>query len=296
MRLHKLSLICLFAFIPSIGKCAYKSVINPYTGQPDLVGISTTTTLITNLTGSKVLVSSGSGAVAESGVSTTTLSYLDTTSSIQGQINGKLNTANPSYTGTMTSPLTASLALVTDSTNHISTSATTSTELGYVSGVTSGIQAQINGKAPLASPVFTGTPTADAFIINTATFTKESVKREITMTVDGANAVITTGKHDLGVRVPSNMTLTGWEIKSYPQTAAGTLKVDVWYKAFGSFPTQADSIVGSSTPTLTSSYISSGTVSGLTTTSLAEQGSIDLNFQTVTVTTHTVFTLFGTTP
>ena len=36
----------------------------------------------------------------------------------------------------------------------------TSTELGYVSGVTGAIQAQLNGKAPLVSPALTGTPTA----------------------------------------------------------------------------------------------------------------------------------------
>ena len=123
----------------------------------------------------------------------------------------------------------------------------------------------------------------------------QSVKREITLTVDGANAVIATGKKDLGVRVPSNMTLTGWELKSYPQTSAGTLTVDVWYSAFGSFPTQSNTIVGSSTPTLTSGYISSGTCSGWT-TALSEGGSIDLNFQTVAVSTRAVVTLFGTTP
>lgn len=34
------------------------------------------------------------------------------------------------------------------------------TELGYLAGVTSGIQMQLNAKAPLSSPGFTGTPTA----------------------------------------------------------------------------------------------------------------------------------------
>lgn len=36
----------------------------------------------------------------------------------------------------------------------------TSTELDYVAGATSSIQTQLNTKAPLASPVFTGTATA----------------------------------------------------------------------------------------------------------------------------------------
>lgn len=56
--------------------------------------------LLLSLTGSKVLVSSASGAVSESAVSTTTLSYLDATSSVQTQINTKAPSASPTLTGT----------------------------------------------------------------------------------------------------------------------------------------------------------------------------------------------------
>lgn len=44
--------------------------------------------------------------------------------------------------------LTASRAMVTDGSGNDSVSATTSTEIGYVSGVTSAIQTQLNGKLP----------------------------------------------------------------------------------------------------------------------------------------------------
>ena len=43
------------------------------------------------------------------------------------------------------------------------------TEIGYLDGVTSGIQAQINDKAPLASPALTGTPTAPTATAGTNT-------------------------------------------------------------------------------------------------------------------------------
>jgi hypothetical protein len=46
--------------------------------------------------------------------------------------------------------LTASMALVSDATGVVTTSSVTSTELGYVSGVTSAIQTQLNGKANTA--------------------------------------------------------------------------------------------------------------------------------------------------
>lgn len=48
--------------------------------------------------------------------------------------------------GDITTNVTASRAVVTDASSNLSASATTSTELGYVSGVTSAIQTQIDGK------------------------------------------------------------------------------------------------------------------------------------------------------
>jgi len=45
----------------------------------------------------------------------------------------------------------------------------TTTELNYVDGVTSAIQTQLDAKAPLASPTFTGTTTAAALTVNNTT-------------------------------------------------------------------------------------------------------------------------------
>lgn len=45
----------------------------------------------------------------------------------------------------------------------------THTELNYVDGVTSAIQTQLDGKAGLASPAFTGTPTAPTAAVDTNT-------------------------------------------------------------------------------------------------------------------------------
>lgn len=54
---------------------------------------------------------------------------------------------NVSVLGTTTLAFSAARALVTDATGLISTSTVTATELGYVSGVTSSIQTQINAIA-----------------------------------------------------------------------------------------------------------------------------------------------------
>lgn len=55
--------------------------------------------------------------------------------------------------------ITASRALVSDANGIPTHATTTATEIGYVNGVTSAIQTQMNAKAPTASPTFTGTVT-----------------------------------------------------------------------------------------------------------------------------------------
>ena len=66
---------------------------------------------------------------------------------------------------------TASRALVSDGSGFITPATTTATEIGYVNGVTSAIQTQLNAKAPLASPTFTGTigtPLASSKVVTTS--------------------------------------------------------------------------------------------------------------------------------
>jgi len=83
------------------------------------------------------------------GVTATTaeINYLaGVTSAIQTQLDAK----GPAITGAATTidteNLTVSRALVSDGSGKVGVSATTSTEIGYVSGVTSAIQTQLSGK------------------------------------------------------------------------------------------------------------------------------------------------------
>ena len=61
--------------------------------------------------------------------------------------------ANPTFTGTATIPTAA----VTTFTLGGVTVTATGAELNYMDGVTSNVQTQLDAKAPLASPTFTGT-------------------------------------------------------------------------------------------------------------------------------------------
>jgi len=59
----------------------------------------------------------------------------------------------------VTSNLTANRALLSNASGKVAVSSVTNTELGYLSGVSSAIQTQLNAKAPTASPTFTGNVT-----------------------------------------------------------------------------------------------------------------------------------------
>jgi hypothetical protein len=79
---------------------------------------------------------------------TTELNYVDgVTSAIQTQINGKQATITGAATTIDSSNLTASRAVVSNGSGKIAVSAVTSTELGYLDGVTSAVQTQINSRS-----------------------------------------------------------------------------------------------------------------------------------------------------
>ena len=164
------------------------------TREPNLNGAATSIAQ-SNLTASKVLVSDALGKVAVSTATTTELGYLDgVTSSIQTQINAQVAVAGDTMTGALQLPaaaptadteatnkkyvddrdalkenviigaatsivqsnLTASRAVASDASGKVTVSATTDTELGYLSGVTSSVQTQIDAQVSAAGDTMTG--------------------------------------------------------------------------------------------------------------------------------------------
>ena len=86
---------------------------------------------------------------------------LDNLSSVGiAKFNAKQNTITGAATTIASTNLTGNRALISNASGKVAVSAVTSTELGYLDGVTSSIQTQLNAKAKLASPAFSGTPTA----------------------------------------------------------------------------------------------------------------------------------------
>ena len=100
----------------------------------------------TDLTASRALVSSGSGKIEVSAVTATEIGHLDgVTGAIQTQIDSKQATITGAATTIDDADLTASRALVSDSSGKVAVSAITSTELGHLDGVTAAIQTQFTG-------------------------------------------------------------------------------------------------------------------------------------------------------
>ena len=128
---------------------------------------------MSDLTASRALISDSDGDIAVSGVTTTELDILDgltattaelnimdgvtattaeinyvdgVTSAIQTQIDGKQATITGAATTIDDADLTASRAVISNASGKVAVSDVTDTELGYLDGVTSAVQTQIDGK------------------------------------------------------------------------------------------------------------------------------------------------------
>ena len=155
-------------------------------------------------------------------VSDVEIGYLDgVTSAIQTQLDAKAPLASPTFTGTVTLPSgTVTSTMILDGTianTDINASAAidwtklgisstvSSTEIGYVDGVTSAIQTQLDAKAPLAAPAFTGTASA----VN-LTISGDLTVNGTTTNINSTNLVVEDKNIVVGdVATPSDITADG---------------------------------------------------------------------------------------
>ena len=160
--------------------------------------VSTITT--GNLTASRALTSDSSGKVAVSAVTATELGHLDgVTSAIQTQFTGaetrRTNNIAGAISTVTTGNLTASRALASDGSGKIAISDVTSTELGYLDGVTSAIQTQLDAK------IATTTSAANDFVtftrldanIDVVSANATAVEARRVANIAGAVSTLTTG-------------------------------------------------------------------------------------------------------
>ena len=95
----------------------------------------------------------------------------------------------------------------------------TTVEVNYLSGVTSAIQTQIDAKAPIADPTFTGTATIPTAAITTGTVTTATITTANVTTIDFGDWTITEdagvlkfatgGVNKMSPDASGNLTVTG---------------------------------------------------------------------------------------
>ena len=149
-----------------------------------------------------------------------------------------------------------------------------------------------------------GTLTAERVLTDTATVTWDfgtagqakanasvgtsTIKRAITLVLDGGGQAITTGiKAD--VRVPYSGTITGWEIIS---SVSGSIVIDVWKDTYANFPpTVADTIAGTEKPTLSSASKNPDTTLSTWTTSVTAGDWIRFNVDSASTVTRVALSI-----
>lgn len=133
----------------------WTAIIDKGTANEEIVevtGVAGTTLTITRGVDGSTGVAHSSGAAFQHGVSARDFDepndHINATSGVHSHL---ATLASPTFTGTVTLPSTTSIGSVSD------------TEIGYVNGVTSAIQTQLDAKAPTASPTFSGTVTIGSY-------------------------------------------------------------------------------------------------------------------------------------
>ena len=143
-------------------------------------------------------------------------------------LDGEMLTKQATITGAATSVTSANLAvssaLVSDASGKIAASSTVSaTELGYLDGVTSGIQGQLNDKAPKASPALTGTATAvNLTVSGTTTLSSTTSIGNVSSTeigyLDGVTSAIQTQFTDAGTNLTNGLATKPTQTVGYKDT------------------------------------------------------------------------------
>lgn len=144
-------------------------------------------------------------------------------SALTSTVNGKQATITGGASTIASSNLTANRAVVSNASGKVAVSGVTATELGYVSGVTSGIQTQINGKVPTSRKVnnkaLTGDITLAASDVGAVPTSRTVNGHALTGNVTVTKSDVTLGNVDNVKQMPiAGGTFTG---VAYAQSANG---------------------------------------------------------------------------
>ena len=170
-----------------------------------------------SLTADRAVISNGSQKIAVSDVTSTELGYLDgVTSAVQTQIDSKQATLTGGASTIASSNLTASRALQSNGSGKVEVSDVTTTELGYLDGVSSAIQTQLDAKQASDAQLtdIAGlTPTDSNFIVGDGSnFVTES----------GATARTSLGLGSIATQAANNVSISGGAVTGLGSPSASS--------------------------------------------------------------------------
>jgi len=170
-----------------------------------------------SLTADRAVISNGSQKIAVSDVTSTELGYLDgVTSAVQTQIDSKQATITGGASTIASSDLTASRALQSNGSGKVEVSDVTTTELGYLDGVSSAIQTQLDAKQTSDAQLtdIAGlTPTDSNFIVGDGSnFVTES----------GATARTSLGLGSIATQAANNVSISGGAVTGLGSPSASS--------------------------------------------------------------------------
>ncbi len=171
---------------------------------------------------------------------TTTAQTLDISGNVD--VDGTLETDALSLNGVTVTSTAAELNILDGVTstaaelNILDGVTSTTAELNYVDGVTSNVQTQLNTKAPLASPTFTGTVTAAGLTVDTTTLVVDASNNRVGIGTSSPSADLSVGSTstssgDIHLRT----TKTAAAITP-SNTAAGGMDIGVGFASGGQGP------------------------------------------------------------
>ena len=184
---------------------------------------------------------------------TTTAQTLDISGNVD--VDGTLETDALSLNGVTVTSTAAELNILDGVTstaaelNILDGVTATTAELNYVDGVTSNVQTQLNTKAPLASPTFTGTVTAAGLTVDTTTLVVDASNNRVgigtaspysALTVDTANGIL---------NIANGNTSGGTKIQAWAATPAnGYLAIEGYDKEYVRINASGNVGIGTSSP------------------------------------------------
>lgn len=118
----------------------------------------------------EVLIGNGTGAIGSRPIDATPTAESDnliSSGAVAAALEGKSSNITGAASTVVSSDLTPNVVVISNDAGKLAASAITGTELGNLSGTTGNVQTQLDGKAPIASPTFTGTPQAPTASVGT---------------------------------------------------------------------------------------------------------------------------------